>query len=149
MSEILCHWLNEDVQLSEKIGNFQARKIVEVIFWKTYLQKLPSNILLCRYCYFVIYLTHLWNTYDEVYEPYKYIKTRSLFGNFMYYFIKRSAAIWRAFQISEDASFRGYFRLKLSPDDAFDDFFFKNWFYQNKWKEARNIGGCQIRGALF
>ena len=46
-----------------------------------------------RHCYFVIYLRRLYNTNDEVYEPYEYIKTKSLFGNFMYYFIKMSVTI--------------------------------------------------------
>ena len=57
-----------------------------------------------RHCYFVICLRRLYNTSYEVYEPYEYIKTKSMFGNFMYYFIKTSVTIRRAFEISEDVS---------------------------------------------
>ena len=50
-------------------------------------------------------------------------------------------------------SFRGYFRLKLSPTSRRRPQwlnFFKNLFYQNNCKEAINIGeGGQIMGALF
>ena len=47
---------------------------------------------------------------------------------------------------------RGYFRLKLSPTSGSCRWwliFFKNLFYQNNCKDAMNIGGGQIRGALF
>ena len=47
---------------------------------------------------------------------------------------------------------RGYFRLKLNPTSRCCPqwpIFFKNLFYQNNCKDAMNIGGGQIRGALF
>ena len=50
------------------------------------------------------------------------------------------------------ALFRVYFRLKLSPTSRCCPgwpIFFKNLFYQNSCKEAMNMGGGQIRGALF
>ena len=50
-------------------------------------------------------------------------------------------------------SYRVYFRLKLSPISRrcpqWLIFFFKSLLYQNNCKEAMNIGGGQIRGALF
>ena len=45
-------------------------------------------------------------------------------------------------------TFRGYFRLKLSPTSGCCPqwlIFFKNLFYQKNCKEAMNIGGGQIR----
>ena len=47
---------------------------------------------------------------------------------------------------------RGYFRLKPSPTSGCCPqwlIFFKNLFYQNNCKDAMNIGGGKIRGALF
>ena len=47
---------------------------------------------------------------------------------------------------------RSYFRLKLSPTSGCCSqwlIYFKNLFYQNNYKEAMDIGGGQIRGALF
>ena len=49
-------------------------------------------------------------------------------------------------------NFRGYFQLKLSPTSGRCPqwlIFLKKLFYQNTCKEAMNIGGGQIRGALF
>ena len=45
----------------------------------------------------------------------------------------------------------GYFRFKMSPTSGHCPllFFFKNLFHRKNCKEAMNIGGGQISGALF
>ena len=57
-----------------------------------------------------------------------------------------SASIHQIYRVS------GYFRSKLSPTSRRCPqrlIFFKNLFYRNNCKEAMNIEGGQIRGALF